>query len=67
MKKLYCVIMSIIGLLFIFLIAYNVTSNNPNNGYNYTTSGENIHATYFDKNISTKQLTKWMYSATIYI
>lgn len=54
MKKLYCVIMSIIGLLFIFLIAYNVISNNPNNGYNYTISGENIHAIYFDKNISTK-------------
>ena len=51
MKKLYCVIMSIIGLLFIFLIAYNVISNNR---YNYTTSGENIHAIYFDKNISTK-------------
>lgn len=56
--KLYCVVMSIIGLIFVFLIVCVLSSNDPRRGYNYTTSGEQIQSTNFNKVPDTKGLTK---------
>lgn len=47
--KLYCVVMLIIGLFFVFLIVCVVSSNDPRRGYNYTTSGEHIQSTNYNK------------------